>query len=56
MSHEGPLDAGITGWAIRNGEAVRMSKRTGEMVTFEELLDKLRQTKQNSEFFDSMNT
>ena len=22
MSHEGPLDAGITGWAIRNGEAV----------------------------------
>ncbi len=22
MSHEGPLDAGVTGWAIRNGEAV----------------------------------
>ena len=22
LSHEGPLDAGITGWAIRNGEAV----------------------------------
>ena len=22
MSHEGPLDAGITGWAIRHGEAV----------------------------------
>ncbi len=22
MSHEGPLDVGITGWAIRNGEAV----------------------------------
>ena len=26
---------------FRNGEAVRMSKRTGEMVTFEELLDEV---------------
>ena len=26
---------------LRNGEAVRMSKRTGEMVTFEELIDEV---------------
>jgi arginyl-tRNA synthetase len=40
LGHEGQLDL-VIGQLVnlfRNGEAVRMSKRTGEMVTFEELL------------------
>ena len=40
LGHEGQLDV-VIGQLVnlfRNGEAVRMSKRTGEMVTFEELL------------------
>ncbi len=40
LGHEGRLDV-VIGQLVnlyRNGEAVRMSKRTGEMVTFEELL------------------
>ncbi len=41
LGHPGKLDM-VIGQLVnlfRNGEAVRMSKRTGEMVTFEELLD-----------------
>ncbi len=41
LGHAGQLDV-VIGQLVnlfRNGEAVRMSKRTGEMVTFEELLD-----------------
>ena len=40
LGHEGQLDV-VIGQLVnlfRNGEVVRMSKRTGEMVTFEELL------------------
>jgi arginyl-tRNA synthetase len=40
LGHPGQLDV-VIGQLVnlfRNGEAVRMSKRTGEMVTFEELL------------------
>ncbi|MDP2234542.1 MAG: DALR anticodon-binding domain-containing protein, partial [Actinomycetota bacterium] len=40
LGHEGKLDL-VIGQLVnlfRDGEAVRMSKRTGEMVTFEELL------------------
>lgn len=43
LGHEGKLDV-VIGQLVnlfRNGEAVRMSKRTGEMVTFEELLDEV---------------
>jgi arginyl-tRNA synthetase len=43
LGHEGQLDV-VIGQLVnlfRNGEAVRMSKRTGEMVTFEELLDEV---------------
>ena len=43
LGHEGQLDV-VVGQLVnlfRNGEAVRMSKRTGEMVTFEELLDEV---------------
>ena len=43
LGHEGQLDM-VIGQLVnlfRNGEAVRMSKRTGEMVTFEELLDEV---------------
>lgn len=41
LGHPGKLDL-VIGQLVnlfRNGEAVRMSKRTGEMVTFEELLE-----------------
>lgn len=41
LGHPGQLEI-VIGQLVnlfRNGEAVRMSKRTGEMVTFEELLD-----------------
>jgi len=41
LGHPGKLEM-VIGQLVnlfRNGEAVRMSKRTGEMVTFEELLD-----------------
>jgi arginyl-tRNA synthetase len=41
LGHEGQLDV-VIGQLVnlfRGGEAVRMSKRTGEMVTFEELLE-----------------
>jgi arginyl-tRNA synthetase len=43
LGHQGQLDV-VIGQLVnlfRNGEAVRMSKRTGEMVTFEELLDEV---------------
>ena len=43
LGHEGQLDV-VIGQLVnlfRNGEAVRMSKRTGEMVTFEELLSEV---------------
>ena len=43
LGHDGQLDV-VIGQLVnlfRNGEAVRMSKRTGEMVTFEELLDEV---------------
>jgi arginyl-tRNA synthetase len=43
LGHEGKLDV-VIGQLVnlfRNGEAVRMSKRTGEMVTFEDLLDEV---------------
>ncbi len=43
LGHEGKLDL-VIGQLVnlfRDGEAVRMSKRTGEMVTFEELLDEV---------------
>ncbi len=43
LGHPGKLDL-VIGQLVnlfRNGEAVRMSKRTGEMVTFEELLDEV---------------
>ena len=43
LGHAGQLDV-VIGQLVnlfRNGEAVRMSKRTGEMVTFEELLDEV---------------
>ncbi len=43
LGYEGQLDV-VIGQLVnlfRNGEAVRMSKRTGEMVTFEELLDEV---------------
>ncbi|TLM77500.1 MAG: arginine--tRNA ligase, partial [Actinobacteria bacterium] len=43
LGHEGQLDV-VIGQLVnlfRDGEAVRMSKRTGEMVTFEELLDEV---------------
>jgi arginyl-tRNA synthetase len=43
LGHEGQLDV-VIGQLVnlfRNGEVVRMSKRTGEMVTFEELLDEV---------------
>ncbi|HET6350988.1 MAG TPA: arginine--tRNA ligase [Coriobacteriia bacterium] len=43
LGHEDQLDI-VIGQLVnlfRNGEAVRMSKRTGEMVTFEELLDEV---------------
>ncbi len=43
LGHEGQLDV-VIGQLVnlfRNGEAVRMSKRTGEMVTFEELVDEV---------------
>jgi len=41
LGHEGQLDVVIGQLVnlLRGGEPVRMSKRTGEMVTFEELLD-----------------
>jgi len=41
LGHEGQLDVVIGQLVnlLRAGEPVRMSKRTGEMVTFEELLD-----------------
>ncbi|MDO8964149.1 MAG: arginine--tRNA ligase [Coriobacteriia bacterium] len=43
LGHPGKLDVVIGQMVtlLRNGEAVRMSKRTGEMVTFEELLDEV---------------
>jgi arginyl-tRNA synthetase len=43
LGHPGQLDVviGQLVTLLRNGEAVRMSKRTGEMVTFEELLDEV---------------
>ena len=43
LGHEGQLDV-VIGQLVnlfRAGEAVRMSKRTGEMVTFEDLLDEV---------------
>ena len=43
LGHAGQLDI-VIGQLVnlfRNGEAVRMSKRTGEMVTFEDLLDEV---------------
>ena len=43
LGHPGQLDI-VIGQLVnlfRNGEAVRMSKRTGEMVTFEDLLDEV---------------
>jgi len=43
LGHEGQLDV-VIGQLVnlfRGGEAVRMSKRTGEMVTFEDLLDEV---------------
>jgi arginyl-tRNA synthetase len=43
LGHEGMLDV-VIGQLVnlfRGGEAVRMSKRTGEMVTFEDLLDEV---------------
>ena len=43
LGHEGQLDV-VIGQLVnlmRGGEPVRMSKRTGEMVTFEELLDEV---------------
>ena len=43
LGHPGQLDI-VIGQLVnlfRNGEAVRMSKRTGEMVTFEELLEEV---------------
>jgi arginyl-tRNA synthetase len=43
LGHEGKLDV-VIGQLVnlfRGGEAVRMSKRTGEMVTFEDLLDEV---------------
>ncbi|MBA4370580.1 MAG: arginine--tRNA ligase [Coriobacteriaceae bacterium] len=43
LGHPGKLDL-VIGQLVnlyRDGEAVRMSKRTGEMVTFEELLDEV---------------
>lgn len=43
LGHPGQLEV-IIGQLVnlfRNGEAVRMSKRTGEMVTFEDLLDEV---------------
>ncbi len=43
LGHDGKLEL-VIGQMVnlfRNGEAVRMSKRTGEMVTFEELLDEV---------------
>jgi arginyl-tRNA synthetase len=43
LGHGGGLDV-VIGQLVnlfRNGEAVRMSKRTGEMVTFEDLLDEV---------------
>ncbi len=43
LGHPGKLDV-VIGQLVnlfRDGEAVRMSKRTGEMVTFEELLDEV---------------
>jgi arginyl-tRNA synthetase len=43
LGHPGKLDLviGQLVTLLRNGEVVRMSKRTGEMVTFEELLDEV---------------
>jgi arginyl-tRNA synthetase len=43
LGHPGKLDIviGQLVTLLRNGEVVRMSKRTGEMVTFEELLDEV---------------
>jgi arginyl-tRNA synthetase len=43
LGHPGKLDIviGQLVTLLRNGEIVRMSKRTGEMVTFEELLDEV---------------
>jgi arginyl-tRNA synthetase len=43
LGHAGQLDVviGQLVTLMRNGEVVRMSKRTGEMVTFEELLDEV---------------
>lgn len=43
LGHEGQLDVVIGQLVnlLRGGEPVRMSKRTGEMVTFEELLDEV---------------
>jgi arginyl-tRNA synthetase len=43
LGHPGKLDIviGQLVTLLRNGEQVRMSKRTGEMVTFEELLDEV---------------
>ena len=43
LGHAGQLDVviGQLVTLLRNGEVVRMSKRTGEMVTFEELLDEV---------------
>jgi arginyl-tRNA synthetase len=43
LGHPGQLDVviGQLVTLLRNGEVVRMSKRTGEMVTFEELLDEV---------------
>lgn len=43
LGHEGQLDI-VIGQLVnlfRNGEVVRMSKRTGEMVTFEELVEEV---------------
>ncbi|MBI5230690.1 MAG: arginine--tRNA ligase, partial [Coriobacteriales bacterium] len=43
LGHEGQLDI-VIGQLVnlyRGGEAVRMSKRTGEMVTFEDLVDEV---------------
>jgi arginyl-tRNA synthetase len=43
LGHPGQLDVviGQLVTLLRDGEVVRMSKRTGEMVTFEELLDEV---------------
>jgi arginyl-tRNA synthetase len=43
LGHPGQVDMviGQLVTLLRNGEVVRMSKRTGEMVTFEELLDEV---------------